>query len=158
MADEDFYTFREYMKKEGASLTASTEDYLEMIYRLSLNAGYTRIHELADALNVRPPSATKMVQKLTRLNFVECEKYGIIVLKKKGRQMGKALIQRHETIESFLKLLGISEGLLEETEKIEHTISAQTLDSLGDFVSFLKSKPEIIKDFEIYHKTKGNFD
>ncbi|MDV3427800.1 MAG: Fur family transcriptional regulator, partial [Bacillota bacterium] len=39
MDKNDFYTFNEYMKKEDNSLTASMEDYLEMIYRLSLNTG-----------------------------------------------------------------------------------------------------------------------
>ena len=61
---KDFYTFREYMKNVDKLLTASMEDYLEMIYRLSYDNGFTRIHELSSALNVQPPSATKMVQKL----------------------------------------------------------------------------------------------
>ena len=38
------------------------EDYLEMIYRLSKENGYTRINELSNALNVQPPSATRMVK------------------------------------------------------------------------------------------------
>ena len=59
MTKNDFYTFNEYMKKEDNCLTASMEDYLEMIYRLSLNTGFTRIHELSNVLNVKPPSATK---------------------------------------------------------------------------------------------------
>lgn len=37
MTKNNFYTFNEYMKKEDNSLTASMEDYLEMIYRLSFN-------------------------------------------------------------------------------------------------------------------------
>jgi len=33
MESKKFYTFSEYMKKDVNSLTASMEDYLEMIYR-----------------------------------------------------------------------------------------------------------------------------
>ncbi len=156
MPDNEFYTFREYMKKEDGPLTASMQDYMEMIYRLSRYTGFTRIHDLAAALNVQPPSATKMVQKLAELAFVNYEKYGIIVLSKKGRRTGKALLERHCIIEDFLKLLGVGEeAVLEETEKIEHTISVQTVSCLADFVRFFKHRPELIKEFEIFCKTKG---
>lgn len=150
MDNNDFYTFSEYMKKEDSSLTASMEDYLEMIYRLSINTGFTRMHELSNALNVQPPSATKMVQKLAEQNLLDYEKYGVILLKESGKVMGKALLTRHNIIENFLKLLGISnENVLEETEKIEHTISNETLKCFERFASFLNQNNEII---EIYNK------
>jgi Mn-dependent DtxR family transcriptional regulator len=152
--DKEFFTFREYMKKDEDLLTASMEDYLEMIFRLSRDSGFTRIHDLAAALNVQPPSATKMVQKLADIGIVIYEKYGMIVLSKKGEQLGSALLVRHQIIEDFLKLLGITQGVLEETEKIEHTISSETLQHLADFVEFCQEKPNIIEEFENYRKTK----
>lgn len=150
----EFFTFREYMKKRDDLLTASMEDYLEMIYRLSRENGFTRINDLATALNVQPPSATKMVQKLADVGFVDYEKYGMILLSQKGEKIGKALLERHMMIEEFLNLLGVSGDVLEETEKIEHTISTQTLDCLADFVEFFKERPEVIREFLIYRKTK----
>jgi Mn-dependent DtxR family transcriptional regulator len=152
----EFFTFREYMKKDEALLTASMEDYLEMIYRLSRENGFTRINDLATALNVQPPSATRMVQKLADVGVVNYEKYGMILLSKKGEEMGKALLERHRVIEDFLNLLGISGDLLEETEKIEHTISTQTLNCLADFVEFFKKRPEIIREFHLYRMAKGD--
>lgn len=154
MGSEDFFTFREYMKKEYDLLTASMEDYLEMIYRLSRDSGFTRIHELATSLNVQPPSATKMVQKLAELKLVNYEKYGIIILTEQGKLMGSTLLERHNTIESFLKLIGISQGVLEETEKIEHTISPETLEYLKDFIDFIKQNPQFISSFDNYRKNK----
>lgn len=154
MGSEDFFTFREYMKKEYDLLTASMEDYLEMIYRLSRDSGFTRIHELATSLNVQPPSATKMVQKLAELKLVNYEKYGIIILTEQGKLMGGTLLERHNTIESFLKLIGISQGVLEETEKIEHTISPETLEYLKDFIDFIKQNPQFISSFDNYRKNK----
>ena len=151
MTKNDFYTFNEYMKKENNSLTASMEDYLEMIYRLSLNTGFTRIHELSDALNVQPPSATKMVQKLAELKLLKYEKYGILVLEEDGKKLGEALLNRHNIIESFLRILDVSESdVLEETEKIEHTISNQTTKCFQDFVQFIKDNPEIVVEFKTY--------
>jgi Mn-dependent DtxR family transcriptional regulator len=150
----DFHTFNEYMKKEENSLTASMEDYLEMIYRLSLHTGFTRIHELSDALNVQPPSATKMVQKLAEIKLLKYEKYGVLVLEEGGKVLGEALLNRHNVIESFLRILDISESdILEETEKIEHTISKQTTKCFQDFVQFIKDNPNIVIEFQTYRKT-----
>lgn len=153
--NKEFYTFREYMRKDDDLLTASMEDYLEMIYRLSRDTGFTRIHDLASALNVQPPSATKMVQRLAEIGAVNYERYGMIILSKKGEELGSALLERHQIIEDFLKLLGITKGVLEETEKIEHTISTETLNCLADFVEFFKNRPDVIKEFEAYRKAKG---
>ncbi len=141
MNDQEFHTFTEYMKQEEKKLTPSMEDYLEMIYRLSKTNGFTRIFELSNALNVHPPSSTSMVQKLAKLNLLDYERYGIILLKPKGKELGKILLKRHEVVESFLTLLGIpSKLLLSETEKIEHTISDQTLACINKFVKNYKPK------------------
>lgn len=154
MNKNDFYTFSEYMKKEDNSLTASQEDYLEMIYRLSLKTGFTRIHELSDALNCKPPSATKMVQKLAEIKLLKYEKYGVLVLEEEGKVLGESLLNRHNVIESFLRMLDISESeVLEETEKIEHTISKQTTKCFQDFIQFIEANPEIVSKFKTYRKT-----
>ena len=150
MSDREFFTFSEYMKKEVGPITASMEDYLEMITRLSRDSGFTRIHDLATALNVQPPSVTKMIQRLASLGLVNYEKYGVIVLTANGSEIGNALLKRHNIVEEFLRLLGINRDLLEETEKIEHTVSEQTLKCFQSFSVFLHSRPEVIKDFQQY--------
>lgn len=155
MDNNDFYTFNEYMKKEDNALTASMEDYLEMIYRLSLNTGFTRIHELSDALNVQPPSATKMVQKMSELDLLKYEKYGVILLKENGRIIGESLLKRHKIIEEFFKLIGVPEkNILQETEKMEHTICNKTVKRLEECVNFMKDNPEVLLKFETYMDAK----
>ena len=59
MSDQEFYTFSEYMRKDQEILSPSAEDYMEMIYRLSKNQGFTRVNDLAMALNVQPPLLLK---------------------------------------------------------------------------------------------------
>ena len=155
LVKNNFYTFNEYMKKEDNLLTASMEDYLEMIYRLSLNTGFTRINELSTALNVQAPSATNMVHKLAELKLLKYIKYGVLVLEEDGKKLGKVLLNRHNTIESFLRVLDVSESdILEETEKIEHTISNKTSKCFQDFVQFIKNNPEIVIKFKTYRKIK----
>jgi Mn-dependent DtxR family transcriptional regulator len=143
------------MKKNNNTLTASMQDYLEMIYRLSMDSGFTRIHELSQALNIQPPSATKMVQRLAELKLIKYEKYGVIMLQDTGKKLGDALLERHNHLEIFLKAMGVSEeSILEETEKIEHTISHQTVKCFGYFVSFMHENPEFEKAFSNYRKSQ----
>jgi len=151
----DFRTFSEYMKKEDNTLTASMEDYLEMIYRLSMDTGFTRISELSDALNVQPPSTTKMVQRLGELNLLKYEKYGVIMLEESGKKMGESLLKRHNTIEAFLKVLGVSQkSILEETEKVEHTISDETIQCFEEYIDFIKENPDVIIRLNTYKSIK----
>ena len=70
-----FYTFNNYFKSNIGIITASMEDYIEMIYRLSSDKGFTRVGDLSKKLNVRPASTTKMIQKLNELSLVIYEKY-----------------------------------------------------------------------------------
>ena len=73
--DQQFHTVRGYqlLNAEGRVLTSGMEDYLEMIYRICLEAGFVRISQLAERLSVRPSSATKVVQKLSDLGLVDYE-------------------------------------------------------------------------------------
>ena len=156
MENSFFHTFNEYMKKERNVLTASMEDYLEMIYRLSGNNQFTRIKELASALNVQPSSATKMVQRLSELKLLKYEKYGLIVFEEKGKALGELLYKRHMVIEEFFRLIGVSEAqILEDTEKVEHTISIDTLNCFEQITKFFKENPENLKAYNNYLSSKG---
>ena len=151
MKTENFFTFSEYMKKDINVLTPSMEDYLEMIYRLSKKSGFTRINDLASSLNIQPPSATKMVQKLSKLGLINYEKYGVIVLKDEGKRIGNALLKRHKIIENFLTLIGVSSsGILEETEKIEHTINPETLKCINNLLSFFENNLDLLNQFKSF--------
>ena len=124
------------------------EDYLEMIYRCSLVEGYIRINVLSDLLNVTAPSASKMVQKLTKLGFLDYKRYGIIILTENGKEIGSYLLKRHNIIEMFLKSFCNKEDLLHETELIEHVITITTLQRFFDFNRFIELNPDILEKFE----------
>lgn len=148
----DFYTFRGYhlrntLRRE--SLTPSMEDYLEMIYRLSQDSGHTRVLELATALNVQPPSASNMIQRLAERNWLVYEKYSIVRLTDKGRKRGAYLLNRHHILEDFLRLLGL-EDVLEDAEKIEHNISPAAVTGLERLLAFFNSHPQILSQWQTF--------
>jgi Mn-dependent DtxR family transcriptional regulator len=135
------------MRKDQETLSPSAEDYVEMIYRLTKEQGFTRVNDLAGALNVQPPSVTKMIQKLSEMKLIKYEKYGVIMLEKEGHVLGKELLNRHNLVMELLRILNINKGLLAETEKIEHTINGEILSGIRDLVNFFNDYPEILNEF-----------
>jgi Mn-dependent DtxR family transcriptional regulator len=145
------------MRKDHELLSPSAEDYMEMIYRLSKKRGFTRVNDLATALNVQPPSVTKMIQKLSEMKLIKYEKYGVIILEEQGKTLGKELLNRHNIIMEWLTILNISDGLLAETEKIEHTINGEILLGIQNLVSFFNENPKILNEFKQYRiRNKSN--
>lgn len=145
---EEFYTARGYAKLlVEQALTPSMEDYLEMIFRLGLDEGYTRVYEIADALNVQPPSVSRMARKLFDRGLLTYEKYGIIKLTRRGKKVGKYLFDRHNTLREFLNLIGVKEDLHKEVEGIEHSVSPKTMDYINKFVGFFKKDETWIEEY-----------
>lgn len=133
--ENNFYTFNNYIKRGNKVITPSMEDYIEMIYRLSLNndAGI-RVNDLSNALNVKPPSTTKMIKKLNELDICECKKFEAITLTDNGKNIGMFLIDRHETVYKFLEKIGVKNTIFEQTEKIEHVIDFETINCMKKFL------------------------
>ena len=143
--EEEFHTFRGYTQAqfERNKLSASMEDYLEMIYRLAEDEDFTRVNDVAGALNVQPPSVTRMIQRLAARDLLEYERYGVIVLTEEGREVGRYLLKRHNMLEEFFIRLGVQSRLLENVERIEHNLTPEAVNRLFMLVEFLRDNPEI---------------
>lgn len=128
--EAEFYTLKGYQLNEGGKLTSAMEDYLEMICRMLKNTDVVRISELAEKLHVKPSSASKMVSNLKEEGYIEFKKYGYIVVTKKGVELGKYLLHRHDVLHKFLCVLNNTDNELEQVEKIEHFITENTIDNL----------------------------
>jgi len=129
-----FYTLKGYALLENNAITSSMEDYLEMIYRIRSTGEAVRIGALAEMLNVKPSSASKMVNNLKKQGLVSSEKYGYIKLTDTGSALGKYLVFRHDTLHRFLCYINQSDNELEQVEKIEHFINAETIRNIQRFL------------------------
>ncbi len=145
MSKPHFYTLKGYDILELKRVTYAMEDYLEMICRICLVKKVTRVSELAALLNVKPSSVTKMASRLKQENLVEFERYGLIRLTKKGRQLGEYLIFRHEVVHRFLCQLNQSKEELELTEKIEHYLDQRTVQNMARWLLDREKSCEIKK-------------
>ena len=137
----EYFTFNEYMKNN--KLTPSEEDYVEMIYRINLNRGNVQVKDVANELNIKPASVTKMVKKLNDKDILEYKKYDYIKLTEMGYKVGNTLLKRHNTIYKFLEILGLKEDIHEETEKIEHTINYGTLEKINTLIDFFSNNEDV---------------
>lgn len=135
----NFYTQKGYERLHGEGLTASMEDYLEMICRMLKKQDVVRIQELSENLHVKPSSASKMVALLKEGGYISFEKYGYMTVTEKGNKIGEYLLYRHDILHEFLCKLNGSDNELEQVEKIEHFINKETVENLHCLLSSSKS-------------------
>jgi len=129
------------------------EDYLERIYILIKDKGYARVSDIAEALEVHPSSVTKMVQKLDKSEYLIYEKYRGLVLTAKGKKIGKRLVERHDLLENFLTIIGVSEeNIYIDVEGIEHHLSWNAIDRIGDLVQYFQEDEARVKDLQEIQK------
>ena len=133
----NFYTQKGYELHNTDDLTASMEDYLEMICRMLKGQDIVRIQALSENLHVKPSSASKMVNALKERGYIQ--KYGYLTATPKGLEVGEYLLYRHDILHKFLCLLNHSENELEQVEKIEHFINRETIENLHLLLERLKS-------------------
>ncbi|MDO5558604.1 MAG: metal-dependent transcriptional regulator [Oscillospiraceae bacterium] len=136
--EEQFYTMKVYELNHSENLSASMEDYLEMIYRIHIKNNVIRINEIAANLHVKPSSASKMVNNLKILGYLINEKYGYIKLTPSGEELGKYLLYRHTVINRFLCILNNTDNELDQAEKIEHFLNRNTIKNLDKLTGKLE--------------------
>ncbi|MBM7701565.1 transcriptional regulator MntR [Metabacillus iocasae] len=133
--------------------TPSMEDYIEQIYMLIEDKGYARVSDIAEALAVHPSSVTKMVQKLDKDEYLIYEKYRGLILTPKGKKVGKRLVYRHELLEQLLRIIGVDESnIYEDVEGIEHHLSWNAIDRVGDLVQFFEEDEKRIEALRAIQK------
>jgi Mn-dependent DtxR family transcriptional regulator len=119
--------------------TYRMEDYLEIIYELVQHKGYATLVDVADYLNVRPPSVTTMMRRLDRTGLLNYEKYRGIQLTEKGMDIAKIIHNRHSVLSEFLRMIGVSEKIAnEDAESMEHHLHPQTMYRLTELLHILR--------------------
>ena len=137
------------------------EDYLEAIYIITRGKGSARTTDIANYLDVKPASATEMLQKLSSKGLIKYKKYAGSTLTEKGYEVGKAVSENHYAIMELLKMLQIPEEIADRDAcTMEHDLDEKTIEQIKKFVSFMKNCPKNIplwmEHFKIYSE-RGDF-
>jgi Mn-dependent DtxR family transcriptional regulator len=106
-------------------LSFTMENYLEAIYRLSLDGKGARVSDIAEALGVTKASTNNAMSTLSEKGLIVNEKYKEVFLTPAGREVAELTSKKHEVIENFLKeVLGIDAAVADKDAcAIEHVIS-----------------------------------
>ena len=131
-------------------LSPSLEDYLEEIYRFSVNNDIVRVTDISQKLNVKLPSVTKALGKLRAGGYITYQKYGMIGLTEKGRQTGGYLVERNTLLQDFLRIICADCDVAAEAEAMEHYLSESTIASVHRLMVFMQDNPEVYQQFVEY--------
>lgn len=136
--------------------TASLEDYLKVIFKLSDPDPQVQVTAISEEMNIKKPSVTSAVSRLKEKGFVEHKSYGPVILTKKGQQLAEEVKERHEVLfQFFTEILEVDKARAEEDAcQIEHYVSERTLEKISKFVDFLISCPRdraiVLENFKQY--------
>ncbi len=124
-------------------LSASLEDYLEVIFWEVAATGRARPREIAKRLNARVSSVTGALQALAEREYVRYEPYEVITLTRTGFDAGARVARRHHILRIHLaELLGVDEATADQGAcRLEHGIPPVVVDRLAQFHVFIKSLP-----------------
>ena len=116
--------------------SASTEDYLEIIYEYSKNNDNFKSVDIAKKLNISRASVSEALKKLAEQGYLTYEKYKTVSLTEKGMKIAEQVYDKHCTLCKFFeKFLQLSN---EESQinacRIEHVITDTAFQKLKNLV------------------------
>jgi len=119
------------------------ENYIKTIYSLSLEPGEVSVSELAKKLNVKLPTVTSMIKKLSLKKLVSYAPYRGIKITEKGKKEALSIIRKHRLAELFLvKILKLGwEEVHEIAEQLEHVNSERFYDRIDELLGYPKADP-----------------
>jgi DtxR family transcriptional regulator, Mn-dependent transcriptional regulator len=130
-------------------LSASLEDYVEVIYHLERSNRVARAKDIADQMNVQRASVTGALKALAGRGLINYSPYSYITLTSVGRAVAQDVIHRHETLKEFFS--AALQLAPEEAEanacRIEHAIDPLAVDRLVRFLEFIKMCPRTSFDW-----------
>lgn len=125
-------------------MTVSEENYLKVIYHLSLvSPKGVNTNAIAGMLETKASSVTDMIKKLAEKNLVSYIKYQGVSLTEKGMYAAKMIVRKHRLWEVFLveKLHFSWDEVHEIAEELEHIKSEKLINKLDEFLGFPNVDP-----------------
>lgn len=99
------------------------DDYVELISDLIIEVGEARQVDMAARLGVSQPTVAKMLKRLASLGFIQMIRRGVF-LTPEGEKLAQESRERHQIVENFLLVLGVSPEIARrDAEGMEHHVS-----------------------------------
>ena len=119
------------------------ENYLKTLFNLSNDKGEVNVNELSKKLEIKMPTVTSMMKKLSEKGLVHYESYKPIRLSDKGKKAAALIIRKHRLTEMYLvEKMGFGwEEVHAIAEQIEHIKSIAFFDKMDQLLGFPKLDP-----------------
>ena len=118
-------------------MTISEENYLKVIYHLSLvSPKGINTNAIAGMLDAKASSVTDMIKKLAEKDLVSYVKYQGVTLTENGLYSAKMIVRKHRLWEVFLveKLKFSWDEVHEIAEELEHIKSEKLINKLDEYL------------------------
>ena len=110
------------------------DDYVELISDLIIEVGEARQVDMAARLGVSQPTVAKMLKRLASVGLIEMIPWRGVFLTTEGERLAQESRERHQIVENFLLMLGISPEIARrDAEGMEHHGSKETLEAFSRF-------------------------
>lgn len=119
------------------------ENYLKALFNISNGSGEVNVAELSKTLDIKMPTVTSMMKKLSEKKLVHYESYKPLRLTEKGRKEAGLIIRKHRLTEMFLvdKMKMGWEDVHDIAEQIEHIQSPVFFDKMDELLGYPKIDP-----------------
>jgi len=126
----------------SGSLSASLEDYLEVIFWTVAAEGAARAKDIAKQLKVKASSVTGALQVLAEKEYIHYRPYEAVTLTREGFDEAARVVQRHRILrEFFTQVLGIDDGVGEQRAcRLEHGIGDDIAERLAVLLEFVRGR------------------
>lgn len=126
-------------------LTASQQDYVEIIHRLERSVGPGGVHvaDISRELGTRPPTVTRSLRRLVEMGLVVHPKRRNVTLTELGRKIAREIVHLHDDLVTFFtSILGLSHAQAEEdVSQIEHGLSRLAAQRFHEFIEYHHDLP-----------------
>lgn len=118
-------------------LTASLEDYLEVICNYSENEKNVRAIDISKELEVSRASVSEALKKLASKGYINYGRYDMISLTENGKEVAQKILSKHRILQDFFEnTLGLSrEEASLNACRIEHVITDSAFKKISEYIS-----------------------
>jgi DtxR family Mn-dependent transcriptional regulator len=119
------------------------ENYLKALFNLASETGEVNVNELSKSLEIKMPTVTSMMKKLSEKKLVHYESYKPLRLTEKGKKEAGLVIRKHRLTEIFLvdKMNFGWEDVHDIAEQIEHIQSPVFFEKMDELLGYPKIDP-----------------
>jgi DtxR family Mn-dependent transcriptional regulator len=119
------------------------ENYLKALFNLANDTGEVNVNELSKSLDIKMPTVTSMMKKLSNKKLVHYESYKPLRLTQKGKEEAGIIIRKHRLTEMFLveKMKFGWEEVHDIAEQLEHVQSPVFFEKMDELLNFPKIDP-----------------